>query len=216
MMSGVRPIPQWIATATLAVLAGLALGGCKSSPPTHFYTLTPVAPAARTAPANQAPVKVSAVHIPAVLDRNSMVRGEANYRLDISPQERWGADLGEMIRRTLTQNLQERLPEGMVIPARSPAPENARGLVVDFLCFGPDDSGDVKLDATWSLLEGSPAQVLLQRTTHLSERGKQRPHEPGPQNSASAAAQAAAMSALLGQLADDIANGVSQLREAQR
>lgn len=201
-----RKAQQFAAGAAWAALAIALLAGCRSSPQTHFYTLTPVAPTARVSDSSGTPVKIAAVHIPGVLDRNSIIRGEANYQLDISSQERWGADLGEMIRRTLTQNLQQRLPDGMVIPPRSPAPENTRGLVVDIVDFGSDGSGHVKLEATWTVLEGSPARVLLQRTAQLSEA----------RNEPSAATQAAAMSALLGQLADQIAGGVSQLREARQ
>jgi uncharacterized lipoprotein YmbA len=204
-----------IATA-LAALAVALLASCRSSPQTHFYTLTPVAPTGRTADSSGTPVKIAAVHIPGVLDRNSIIRGEANYQLDISSQERWGADLGEMIRQTLTQNLQQRLPDGMVIPPRSPAPEDTRGLVVDIVDFGPDGSGHVKLEATWTVLEGSPARVLLQRTAQLSEARNAPPQPADAQHSSSAAAQAAAMSVLLGQLADQIASGVSQLREARQ
>ncbi len=202
--------------AKVAMAAAICLlASCGSSPRTRFYTLTPVLSPAPLATGNDAPVKLSAVHIPGVLDRNSIIRGEADYVLDVSSQERWGADLGEMIRQTLTQDLQQRLPDGTVIPAQSPAPDNTHGLVVDIVHFGPDASGQVKLDATWTVLAGSPARVVLQRTARLSERATQPVQPADHERAGSAAAQAAAMSALLGHLADDIAGGLSQVREAR-
>ena len=173
----------------------LTLAACASSPPTRFFALDP-APggAAAGQRAGAKPVKVDAVHIPPALDRNSMVRGESDNQLRISSQDRWAGDLGEMIRRVLTQNLASRLPSGMVIAPESPAPPDARGLVVDILTFQPQGGGEVVLDADWTLLEGTQSNPVLRRTAHLTA--------PGP---SSAQGEAAAMSALLGQLADGIA-----------
>jgi len=178
----------------VVLVAAAAAAGCGSSPPTRFFALDQVAPRERVQPRDTAPFKVTAVHIPALLDRESMVRGEHQHQLEISSQERWGGDLGEMARRVLTQDLQARLPAGTVIAADSPAPQNARGLVVDILNFEPDDSGEVALDADWALVEGSPAHSVLTRSVHLHRAGAD-----------SAASQAGTMSQLLGQLADDIA-----------
>ena len=178
----------------IPVLLILTLTGCASSPPTRFFALDPVSPAADQAGGRGAPVKVDAVHIPPALDRDSMVRGESDNQLQISSQDRWAGDLGEMIRRVLTQDLARRLPSGMVIAPESPAPPSARGLVVDILTFQPQSGGEVVLDADWTLLEGTQSNPVLRRSVHLTAPG-----------AASAQGEAAAMSALLGQLADRIA-----------
>jgi uncharacterized protein len=178
----------------IAVLALLTLAGCASSPPTRFFALDPVSPGAAAAAGDtSAPVKVDAVHIPPALDRDSMVRGESNNQLQISSQDRWAGDLGEMIRRVLTQDLAQRLPSGMVVAPESPAPASARGLVIDILTFQPQ-AGEVVLDADWTLLQGTQANPMLRRSAHLTQSA-----------TPSAQGEAEAMSALLGQLADDIA-----------
>ncbi len=201
----------------VAVTAAVCLlAACGASPRTRFYTLAPVPPRTASVTASEAPLKVSAVHIPGVLDRNSIIRGEADHKLDISSQERWGGDLGEMIRQTLTQDLQQRLPDGMVVPPQSPAPDNAHGLVVDVVHFGPGASGQVELDATWTVLAGSPARVVLQRTARLTAHASEPPPAADHEAAGSASSQAAAMSTLLGQLADEIASGLSQVREARQ
>ena len=171
----------------------LTLAACASSPPTRFFALDPTSAAAPAA-ASGAPVKIDAVHIPPALDRNSMVRGESDNQLQISSEDRWAGDLGEMIRRVLTQDLAGRLPGDMVIAPDSPAPPNARGIVIDILTFQPQATGEVVLDADWTLLEGTHSNPVLRRSVHLTGSA-----------AASAQGEAAAMSMLLGQLADSIA-----------
>jgi uncharacterized protein len=183
----------------IPLLALLTLTACASSPPTHFYALDPVPAGASPAQVAGTAVKIDAVHIPPTLDRNSMVRGESDNQLDISSQDRWAGDLGEMIRRVLTQDLAERLPSAMVIAPESPAPANARGIVVDILTFQPQASGEVVLDADWTLLEGTQSNVVLRRSAHLSVPA-----------AASAQGEAGAMSTLLGELADTLAAGIGR------
>jgi uncharacterized protein len=182
-------------------LALLTLTACASSPPTRFYALDPAPAGGSVHAAAGTPVKIDAVHIPPPLDRSSMVRGESGNQLEISSQDRWAGDLGEMIRRVLTQDLAERLPPGMVIAPESPAPANARGIVVDIMTFQPQSSGssagEVMLDADWTLLQGTQSNPVLRRSTHLTAAA-----------ATSAQGEAAAMSTLLGNLADRMAAGI--------
>jgi uncharacterized protein len=180
----------------IPLLLALVLAGCASSPPTRFYTLDPVTATAGAAQQSGggAPLKVDAVHIPPALDRNSMVRGESDTQLDISSQDRWAGDLGETIRKVLTQDLASRLPAGMVIAPDAPAPPSARGVVVDILTFQPQGAGEVVLDADWTLLQGTQSNPVLRRSVHLSTSAAN-----------TAQGQATAMSTLLGQLADGMA-----------
>ncbi len=190
----------------LLMIAGAAiLAGCGSSPPTRFYTLDAVKPESTVAgKAPAAAVKVDAVHIPALLDRRAIVRRQAGNQLDISSQDHWGASFDEMARGVLTQDLQSRMAPGVVIPPEAPAPQGARGLVVDILSFVPDGSGQVVLTCDWALLEGAPAHTTLLRTVHLSQPAGD-----------SASSQADAMSELLGKLADQIAATLSTQAIAQ-
>lgn len=181
-------------TQLIPVLALLTLAGCASSPPTRFFALDPVSAGSSAATGDTgAPVRVAAVHIPPALDRDSMVRGESDNQLEISSQDRWAGDIGEMIRRVLTQDLAQRLPSGTVIAPESPAPAGARGLVIDILTFQPQ-AGEVVLDADWTLVQGTQANPVLRRSVHLTLSA-----------TPSAQGEAEAMSALLGQLADGIA-----------
>jgi uncharacterized protein len=189
----------------IPLLAALTVTACASSPPTHYYALEPVAAGGSAHWASGTPVKIDAVHIPPALDRSSMLRGERDNQLDISSQDEWAGDLGEMIRRVLTQDLAERLPSGMVIAPHSPAPADARGIVVDILTFQPQGSGEVTLDANWTLLEGTESNPVLRRSVHLSTAA-----------AASARGEAAAMSTLLGELADRMTPGIGGRSSASR
>ncbi|MDE2051374.1 MAG: membrane integrity-associated transporter subunit PqiC, partial [Gammaproteobacteria bacterium] len=186
----------------IPVLLILTLSACASSPPTRFFALDAVAPgaspAAQRAGGTSAPVKVDAVHIPPALDRESMVRGASGNQLEISSQDRWAGDLGEMIRRVLTQDLAARLPPGTVIAPDSPAPASARGIVLDILTFQPQ-SGEVVLDADWTLVQGTQSNPVLRRSLRLTEAA-----------AASAQGQAAAMSKLLGELAGRMAADIAE------
>ncbi|MHB8812702.1 MAG: PqiC family protein [Steroidobacteraceae bacterium] len=204
---GLTPSPNSMTFRLLLVLLILTLAACASSPQTRFFALDPVSPGAAPAAgrAVHEAVKVDAVHLPPALDRDSIVRGESDNELEISSQDRWAGDLGEMIRRVLTQDLAERLPSGMVVAPESPAPPSARGLVIDILTFQPQ-AGDVVLDADWTLLAGTQSNPVLRRSEHLTAPA-----------ASSAQEQAAAMSTLLGELADSIAARIGGgARGAQR
>ncbi len=211
--------------STLALAAPLAglLAACASSPASHFYALTAVAPeatpeaaAAETAVAGAAAapkprasaaqpgspsqhlIRVAAVHIPSALDREEIVRSGAANELEISGLNRWGAPLDEMVQRVLTEDLLERLPAGEVVLPSSPAPAATDRIVVDILQFQSDTAGAVVFEGSWSLLPPGASAPSLIRNIHYNETA-------GPSNYAD---QAEAMSRMLGHLADDITSNL--------
>ena len=176
------------------VAAALILAACGSSPPTRFFTLTAVAPIGRPPDAPPFPVQVAAVHIPAMLDREAMVRRTGANALSISDQDRWGAPFGDMIRNTLARDLAERLPEGAVILPDAPSPPSTALLVVNIASFTEDADRHVTLDGSWAIMHGRPAKAILNREVTLECEA----------DGEDSAAEAAAMSRLVGQLADRI------------
>jgi uncharacterized protein len=109
--------------AATTVLLVMVLGGCRSSPPKHFYVLDPVPPQQRSTPATGTVVQVAAVNIPAALDRQEMVREAATGSLRISDVNRWGAPLADMTQNVLTRDLTLREPG----PGNEPAPRSHGG-----------------------------------------------------------------------------------------
>ena len=183
-------------TMYLAVLGLVALlGGCATSPPVNFFTLDAVEAQRQTPQQTLAPVQIASVHIPPALDRQEMVRESAPDELEMSDRNRWGAPLGQMIRRVLTQDLAKRLPAGSVVFPREPAPPETNDIVVDILKFVSDAHGTVSFEGSWSLLAAGSGKTLLDRQVRLNDQAA--PKDYGD--------QAQAMSRILGRLADDIA-----------
>jgi len=188
------------ATGGAALVATLCafLAGCATSRPTHFYTLDPVPSSTRVELRSPMHVQVAAVHIPATLDRRELARESAAGTLELSEQDLWGAPLDEMVRRILTQDLMQRLPEDAVVLPQQPAPSKTRAIVVDLVELGADASGAVSLDGSWSLLAAGSDEPLLRNHLRLTTAA-----------SPAYADQPRALSQLLSQLADHIAQTLS-------
>jgi uncharacterized lipoprotein YmbA len=142
-------------------------------------------------------VQLSAVRIPATLDRPQVVTQLSANRVAVHDLDQWASPLGEMMRRTLAQDLLARLPQGAFVLPDAPRPAGARLLVVDVLQLQAGVDGEVVLQASWTLTTAGSAQASVIRNVQLTADGP-----PGPQGSA------AATSRLLGQLADEIAGAL--------
>ena len=183
--------------AALGFFAAAALlAGCASPDPT-YYTLSAVPGSA--VPSRGHVIEVRRPGLAGYLDRSDVVLKSAGYRLDVNSQLRWAEPLGDMIGRVLAEDLTERLPESAVFTEAGAISANSdRRLEVDIQRFDPDADGTVVLSAQVAL-EGERGHTPLV-TRHIVLRAT--PSGPG------ASQLAAAMSALLGQLADQIAADV--------
>lgn len=188
----------------IALPSLVLLYGCSASPPTRYYTLESVAPAASVARAPlptsgnfPPPVRVERVAVPPELDRLELVSRSGPYRVRISDSERWAAPLDDQIRRVLTEDLAERLAPRLLADPNEPATNEPRRLLsIAISEFYTDDACATTLRADWTLR--SPAD----QSEHGSET-------IGPAMIASCktgTAVAAAMSSALGALADRLAD----------
>jgi uncharacterized lipoprotein YmbA len=188
-----------VGTAALVVLvAAMTLAGCGHSMPTRYVTLNAMPADAPPAIAPMPPIQLTAVHIPAVLDRLEVVTLASQNRLTIDDNDRWGAPLALMMRKTLAQDLLTRLPAGSFVVPDAPAPPGTRRLVVTVLNATADASGTLTLQAEWTLLSGHSDQVPLRQQLTLDSAI----------DGHDALAQAAALSRILADLADRIAASV--------
>lgn len=184
----------------VAIPLVLIVWGCGSSPATHFYTLDPVAPGRGGRPGISEPVQVVAVHMPPLLDREEIVRESASNKIAFTSENRWGAPLDEMVRRVLTQDLSDRLPQGSVVLPNDPTPPNARKIVVSVLQFQSDPSGGVVLDGSWSLLKLGAEVPALTRPVYVVEQS----------GASDYGSQVKAMSQAIGDLADQISTSLAE------
>jgi uncharacterized protein len=187
--------PQRI-LALLGVLLWLA--ACQSSPPTHYFTLSEVAPTTPrpTASPSGPALQVERVTIPGELDRLEIVRHGESHQLRIATFDLWAAPLDGMIRRVFSEDLATRLTPNSVTSANEPAGKQRR-LYLDIQEFAGDERGTVKLRSAW----------LLQTPGGTESRGIE---EVGATAAdASPDALAAAMSRALGSLADRVSAAIS-------
>jgi hypothetical protein len=191
----------WTALAALALL-----GGC-SSPKTQFFTLVPAPPTHAADPAVAGPpLIVGHVSLPGALDRTSLVTRGPGTAVSVSDNERWAAPLDELVRRTLTDDLRNRLgPGGDVLAPGDPSPlGGVRRVVLTVQRFSADSDGRVVLEADWTLATGNPPKAGPIHHVHAAEDA----------GSTSGGAIAAAMSRALGVVADSVSRGTAY-RDAQ-
>ena len=188
-------------TAAVTAVTSLTTGGCASSPPLHYYTLTEIPATARLASADNAvPIRVDRVTLPEELDRSQLVRRIDATRLQIVEADRWAAPLEDTIRRVLSGNLTARLPPNMVANPYEPAiGEKRQSLSVDIAEFYGDASCAVTLRATW---------MLKQPDSH-SAHGTEEVRVPASGDCKDSSGLPAAMSQAVAQLSDRIAAAVA-------
>lgn len=186
----------------LPLIVVVALAGCGHSSATRVWTLDalppPIIPPAITRAI--VPIRVDAVHVPLALDRLEVVERTGANRMTVHDFDRWSAPLGDMVRRTLTQDLVARLPAGSVVFPDASKPLGTRALVIDILDLQRVDSGWL-LDVSWTM--SSPAG------SGATRRGQYRLITPN--RSADVAGQAAAISQLVGQLADKLSASITNI-----
>ena len=174
----------------LALLA--LLGGCASAS-SSYYALGAVP--GTPAPGGPALVEVRQPGIPGYLDRNAIVRGEQDYRLDVASTQLWGEPLGDMIGRVLAEDLTQRLP-GTEITVSQGVISSRPDLLVEVQVsrFDTGRDGILTLAAQVSILHASDRAAIATRSFRLGT--------PAAAGTAGTAALVAQMSALVAQLAD--------------
>jgi uncharacterized protein len=185
--------------AIVTVLASLVAAGCGSSPPSRFYTLTSVAPAARSAslePRTVSPGTASALLVlgrltlPSVLDRPEIVTRLSATRIDYSDVRRWAAPLDQMARQVLSDDLASRTGRPATMTDGTPLV-----LALEISQFDADPSGQVTLDTRWAVT------AAARDTPTMPAEHADLQVLPGPGDSADVAAT---MSRALAMLADRI------------
>src|SRR3569833_967673 len=101
----------------VSMAALLLLGGCASSPPTNFFTLSDTA-TQTTAPGGVGYVVITGVTIPGEIDRPEIVRKIGPNQLSVEESDCWAAPLDETLRRVLTDDIGRRMPGAPTQPQR--------------------------------------------------------------------------------------------------
>ncbi len=169
---------HWPRPAALTLLT-LLLIGCQgpTSPPTRFFLLTSLqAQEGKTRPEARHQglvVELEPVEIPQYLNRPEMVTRAGGNRLRLERLNQWAGDFKEDIGRVTMENLSRILGSERVVilPNRSEATPDFR-LATSIIRFEPEESGQVQLDARWSLFDGR-GTLLLTRHSRVATRSEQ-------------------------------------------
>lgn len=142
---------------------GLALlTGCSTSPPSQFYTMTPMEPPSPIADrASMVAVGLGPVRLPEYLDRPQIVTRTDQVRLHLDEFERWGGSLREEFLRTLSVDLAILLDTDRVIlyPNEERIDLDYR-VALDILRLDGQVGGQSALIVRWVVLDGETGDAL--------------------------------------------------------
>jgi uncharacterized lipoprotein YmbA len=148
----------------LLTAAGLALcllvSACiTSSPPSRFYTLSPVAEAP-VASIGAAEVMIGPVEMPGYLDRPEIVTRGERSRIERAGFDRWAESLQAQFQQTLTTNVAILLGSDNVVefPVKRQFGDNLR-VVARVQRFDTDRQGNAILEVQWGMLKLENAEV---------------------------------------------------------
>jgi len=125
------------------VLLGLA--GCNSDPTLYNLSAWPGAPA----PARLAVVEVHTPVVAKELDRDRIVRQTKDYKLKVSDSDAWSDAPGQIIARSLSDDLAQRLPGTTVFAQNDANPAVPQAFVdVTVTAFSRDRDGNAVFGGT--------------------------------------------------------------------
>jgi len=140
--------------------------GCASTPPSSFYTLTPLSSDAvdGKVPGPELSVGLGPVSFPVFLDRPQIVEREGGHRLTIDEFHRWGGTLQDDFLRVWSENLALLLGTSriLVFPSDIRYPLDFR-VAAEVLAFEGTRGGDAVLKVRWFVLDPDLDRVLLVR-----------------------------------------------------
>ena len=186
-MSAVSGTRAWLILA----LSGCLVACASTSPPMRFYTLSPLGnegASASTPPA----IRVVRVTLPGEIDRAELVRRIDSNRVQLAEDDRWAAPLDELIRRTLSADLQSRVPAGAGDP-------DQLSVEIEEFIGGADCA--VILRAAWSLKPSTATAQLIRGYETLRVE---------PTGTCEVSALPAAMSRALAELSNRVASARAQ------
>jgi uncharacterized protein len=183
-----------------------ATGGCSVLDPqpdrTHFFVLSPMAEAPLAGGLENTVVALGPVKFPDYLGRLEIVTRTDENRLRFSDTERWAEPLELNFTRVLSQDLAVLMNLGEVVSYPWFADTGVDYQVpVYVLRFESDDSGDVVLDARWTVKAANTGKVLYAKDSRIVEKGA----------SPSQTSRVAAMNGAVTKLAREIATELGRV-----
>jgi uncharacterized protein len=173
------------------VFSALALAGCLTRQPDHFYVLNPLPVAVAASPSQFDRQLTLRVTIPSLVDRGELVIATTSG-VSVMDHERWGAPLADMISSALGQDIERRRSDVVVLPKSA----DKTGIPLIRISVEIDQVnarlGDhLSIETHWRVTDARTGKETLGRDTFVS-----------PQQPQNYAEIAAALSACIALLAD--------------
>ena len=160
------PRPWWILLLT-------TLAGCSTSPPTHFYILTPSGDTAGSpAQGEHSIVAVGPVEVSAYLDRSQIVVREGPTRLRLADFHQWAEPLERNIATVLAEDLRAMLPGTQPIVQPWSDLRSDYRVLAKVLRFDSDAHGRVVLHASWAVVGGRERRYRVVRDSFIETQAE--------------------------------------------
>jgi uncharacterized lipoprotein YmbA len=172
----------------------LPLAACVTGQPDHFYVLSPEPPAIAASAAQFDRQVTLRITLPSLVDRGEMVIGTSGG-VSVMDHERWAAPLVDMISGALSQDIERRRSDVVVVPRSA----DKAGIPLIRIAVDIDQvtarlADHLSIEAHWRITDARTGKETLGRDTFVS-----------PQQPQSYAEIAAALSACIALFADRLA-----------
>ena len=151
-----------------AMLAVTALGGCASSPKSHFYTLSSGAALERSEAKAQYTVAIGPVTVPDIIDRPQIVTRSGPNQMQIAEFERWASPVRSEISRVIADSVMQQLDGAYVYLYPQNLSSNADyQVLLEVQRFDAKLGDAVTVEALWAV---RPAQGGAVKNGHSAVR----------------------------------------------
>jgi uncharacterized lipoprotein YmbA len=134
----------------------LSLTSCSTSPEPQFYGLSEID---GTQTKQNFSIKIQRPSLSQYLDRPDIVRSENTYQYKIDEMHRWAEPLDQMFERVLTEDLQQRSPNGKILSESDTGTIDLRYIVeTNIAQFNEIDDERISLKLQFSITDRTKAQ----------------------------------------------------------
>jgi uncharacterized lipoprotein YmbA len=180
----------------------MLVGGCASTPPSRFYTLSaatiPVAQASRVS------VAVGPVTVPSQVDRPQFVVSIGPNQVQLDEFNRWAAPLQDNITRVVAENLVAMLgTPHVMLSSQTLSADTGYRVAFEVQRFESVPGESASLDAVWTVRRMQDGKIETGRST-FREPAKDKGYD----------ALAAAHSQAIARMSQDIADALRKLEHA--